>query len=77
MGQLANTWDRRWKVYFACNNELPTDLDLTTIKALVFPGSAHAAYDETNLFVPIVSDFIRKVFTQYQDIKLFGSCFGH
>ena len=61
MGNLSVDWERRWKVYLAYKNEVPTNEDLKSIKALVFPGSARAVYDESNLFVPIVSEFIRKV----------------
>jgi GMP synthase-like glutamine amidotransferase len=56
---------------------LPSEEDLKTIKVLVFPGSARAVHDETNLFVPVVAAFIRKVMQEHSDIKLFGSCFGH
>ncbi len=55
---------------------MPNDDELKSMKVLVFPGSAMAVYDESNLFVPVVSELIRKVMNQYEDIKLFGSCFG-
>jgi GMP synthase-like glutamine amidotransferase len=77
MGNLSVDWERRWKVYIAYKCEVPTDEDLKSIKALVFPGSARAVYDESNLFVPVVSEFIRKVIDRLPHIKLFGSCFGH
>ena len=76
MGNLSIEWDRRWKVYLAYKHEVPNDDELKSMKALVFPGSAMAVYDESNLFVPIVSELIRKVMNHYEDIKLFGSCFG-
>jgi len=46
MGNLSVDWERRWKVYIAYKCEVPTDEDLKSIKALVFPGSARAVYDE-------------------------------
>ena len=76
MGNLSIDWDRRWKVYLAYKNEVPNNDELKSMKALVFPGSAMAVYDESNLFVHVVSELIRKVMNQYEDIKLFGSCFG-
>jgi GMP synthase-like glutamine amidotransferase len=77
IGQLTRDWDKRWKVYLAFKMELPSEEELKSIKILVFPGSARAVYDEENLFVPVVSEFIRKVMSEYSNIKLFGSCFGH
>ena len=77
MGNLSTDWERRWKVYLSYKNEVPTEEDLKSIKALVFPGSARAVYDEKNIFVPVVSEFICKVMNSYPKIKLFGSCFGH
>lgn len=65
MGNLSVDWDRRWKVYLAYKHEIPSDEDLKTIKALVYPGSARAVYDESNLFVPVVSEFTRKVMDHY------------
>lgn len=43
----------------------------------MFPGSARAVHDPSNLFVPVVSAFIRRVLDHHPNIKLFGSCFGH
>jgi GMP synthase-like glutamine amidotransferase len=77
MGNLSVDWEKRWKVYLSYKNEIPTLEDLKTIKALVFPGSSKAVYDERNLFVPVVSELIRNVMNDYHQIKLFGSCFGH
>lgn len=60
------------------NCEIPTDEELSTsIKALIFPGSAHAVHNPSSKFVPTVSAMIRNVMDNYKHIKLFGSCFGH
>ena len=78
MGQFSKDWNnKRWKVFLGFKGELPTEGDLQSIKVLVFPGSARAVYDESNLFVSVVSAFIRKVMESYPSVKLFGSCFGH
>ncbi|TNV85281.1 hypothetical protein FGO68_gene2777 [Halteria grandinella] len=78
MGNFATDWtNKRWKVYSAFRCELPSEEDLKSIKALVFPGSARAVHDPSNAFVEVVSKFIRKVLADHSEIKLFGSCFGH
>ena len=77
IGNLATDWSQRWRVYLGFKCELPSHEDLQSIRVLVFPGSARAVYDESNLFVPEVSAFIRKVMSDHPKIKLFGSCFGH
>ena len=46
MGQISIDWDRRWKVCLAYQNEMPSDEDLKTIKALVFTGSSHAEHEK-------------------------------
>lgn len=76
MGQLMETGDDKWQFYFGYNHELPSEEDLKTLKAIIFPGSGHSVYDETVTWVPALKEFIRRVINEYPQIRIIGGCFG-
>ncbi|KAJ5101597.1 hypothetical protein NUU61_003819 [Penicillium alfredii] len=49
---------------------------LGVIDAILITGSAASAYDD-EAWIRDMQSFIQTVHTQYPQVKLFGSCFGH
>ncbi|RAH42380.1 type 1 glutamine amidotransferase [Aspergillus brunneoviolaceus CBS 621.78] len=47
------------------------------ITAILITGSAAAAYDPTKPWIAALTTFLQTVHSQYQGVRLFGSCFGH
>ncbi|OJK02236.1 hypothetical protein ASPACDRAFT_1854222 [Aspergillus aculeatus ATCC 16872] len=47
------------------------------ITAILITGSSAAAYDSTKPWIPPLITFLQTVHSQYQGVRLFGSCFGH
>jgi len=76
MGQLINTGEEKWKFYFGFKHEFPSEEDLETIKAIVFPGSGHSVYNNTVSWIPELQDFIRRIMNEYPQIRFIGGCFG-
>lgn len=77
MGQLMNSGDEKWQYYRAFEYQLPSDDDLKTIRAIIFPGSGHAVYNEDKVaWIPPLKDFIRRILNEYPHIRIIGGCFG-
>jgi hypothetical protein len=77
MGQLINSGDEKWQFYRAFEYELPSDDDLKSIKAIIFPGSGHAVYNEHKVaWITDLKHFIRRILNEHPHIKIIGGCFG-
>ena len=77
MGQLMNTGDEKWQFCRAYEHELPSEEDLKSAKAIIFPGSGHAVYNEHKVsWIPPLKDFIRRVINECPHIRIIGGCFG-
>lgn len=49
---------------------------LCPIDAILITGSGFSAY-ENRPWIHALQSFIKTVYTEYPDVKIFGSCFGH
>ena len=71
------TGDEKWAFYRGYESEVPSDEILSNLKLIVFPGSVESCYDTSLEWMPILSDFIRKVYDNHKHIKIIGGCYGH
>jgi len=68
--------EEKWKFFFGCDHELPSEEDLKTLKAIIIPGSGHSVYNANVSWIPLMKDFIRSILNEHPHIKLIGGCFG-
>ena len=57
--------------------DYPCEAELMKLRAIIIPGSPASVLDlDKTPWISNLSDFIRKVFVQFKNIKLLGVCFG-
>mmetsp|Transcript_33348 Transcript_33348/g.58488 ORF Transcript_33348/g.58488 Transcript_33348/m.58488 type:complete len:376 (+) Transcript_33348:20-1147(+) len=65
----------KWNFYTVPN--LPVGIKLNGVKGIMFSGGKYsAASRETVEWMPNVKQFIRKIYYEFPNIKLFGHCLG-
>ncbi|CDW86551.1 UNKNOWN [Stylonychia lemnae] len=77
MGNFISNNNEKWTFYKAYDLEFPDEKTLKNLKGIILPGSKYSVYDESLTWIEPLKDFVRKVYYDYQNIKLVGICFGH
>ncbi|KAF5346540.1 hypothetical protein D9756_010095 [Leucocoprinus leucothites] len=65
-----------YKVYTE-DHPLPTDEEIDDYDAILVSGSPSDAWADEPAWIPRLVDFIRKVGTNYPEVRIFAICFGH
>ena len=77
MGGIGGSDVEQWGVYNVYDFHLPSEKELSQMKAIIIPGSAHSVYDlEKTPWLPVLIRLIQKIYESYPHIKMIGICFG-
>lgn len=67
--------NEKWNYYTV--PELPSNINFSKVKGIIFSGGKYsAAPRETVEWMPRVKRFIRRIYSAFPNIKLFGHCLG-
>jgi GMP synthase-like glutamine amidotransferase len=65
----------KWNYYTV--PEIPSNIKLSSVKGIMLSGGKYTAADrETVEWMPQVKQFLRRIYSEFPHIKLFGHCLG-
>jgi GMP synthase-like glutamine amidotransferase len=71
-----SSFGQQWAHYLVSAGELPTSAALSCLKGIVITGSRYSVYDHTLQWLEDLKELLRTIYTQYEEIKVVGICFG-